>query len=120
MTQNSLSTRSLAPPTIPSSSTQFRCLFAKKSADPHPPYPVEPVFCSKFSCNNLYINHLYFKHVYQSVTVNRPFCPLFGLKNRSFHPKRSPFHQFSRPFLPIHLVLKPSFKTLKALHSIPR
>jgi hypothetical protein len=45
----------------------------------------------------LNINYLHFQHIYQSVTANRPFCPLFGPKNRSFHPKYSLFIQFSQP-----------------------
>ncbi|MGD0831922.1 MAG: hypothetical protein ABR907_13320, partial [Terracidiphilus sp.] len=98
--KNSFSTRALAHPVLPTtpiSSTQFRCFFPKKPATPHPPYPVEPVFCANISSNNININSLHFKSIYQSVTENRPFCPLFSLKNRSFRPKYSHFHQFLQP-----------------------
>ncbi|MGD0832290.1 MAG: hypothetical protein ABR907_15235, partial [Terracidiphilus sp.] len=102
MAENSFSTPSLAHPilpTIPISSAQFRCLFSKKTGTPHPPYPVEPTFFINNSNNNIHINDLHFKHIYQLVTVNRPFCPLFGPKKRRFRPKPSPFRQFSQPFL---------------------
>jgi hypothetical protein len=67
MIKNSFSTCGFARPllpTLPISTTQFRCFFSKKSADPHPPYPVEPVFCTKNSCNKLNINSLYFQYIY--------------------------------------------------------
>jgi hypothetical protein len=101
MTQNSSSTRSLAQPispSIPISCAKFLRFFSKKSATPHPPHPVEPGFCSPISSNKLNINDLNFQRIYQSVTVNRPFCPLFALKKRRFRPKRSPFYRFSQPF----------------------
>ena len=122
MTKDSFSTRRLThpiSPTTPISSTQFRHFFSKKSTPPHPPYPVEPVFCAAISSNKLIINCLHFQHIYQSVTANHPFCPLFDLKKRRFRPKPSPFRQFSQPILPISLALKPASKTLNALHRIP-
>jgi hypothetical protein len=94
MIENSLTTRGLAhpnPQTLRISPTQFRCIFSKKSADPHPPYPVEPLFCPLISRNKLRINGLHFKHVYQSVTANRLFCLSFSLKNRCFRAKYSSF-----------------------------
>ncbi|MGD0832386.1 MAG: hypothetical protein ABR907_15740, partial [Terracidiphilus sp.] len=45
----------------------------------------------------LYINSLYFQSIYQSVTANRPFCPLFSQKKRRLPPKFSPFRKFLRP-----------------------
>jgi hypothetical protein len=59
---------------------------------------VAPVFCLNNSYNKLNISYLHFKHIYQSVTANRPFCPLFGPKKRSFHSKYSPFSQFRNRF----------------------
>ncbi|MGD0832110.1 MAG: hypothetical protein ABR907_14295, partial [Terracidiphilus sp.] len=56
----------------------------------------------KNSRNMLYIISLHFRHIYQSVTANRPFCPLFSQKQRRFPPKYSPFRQFSQP-LSTHL-----------------
>ncbi|MGD0831613.1 MAG: hypothetical protein ABR907_11750, partial [Terracidiphilus sp.] len=68
--------------------------------------------------NYLNINRLHFRPIYQSVTENRPFCPLFGPKQCRFRPKNSPFRQFLQPLLSISLALKPSCRTLKALHRI--
>jgi hypothetical protein len=84
MIENAFSTRGLAhpiPPVIPISFTSFRLFFSKKTATPHPPYPVDPVFCPRFSSNKLNINCLHFQPIYQSVTANRQFCPLFDPKS---------------------------------------
>jgi hypothetical protein len=62
---------------------------------------------------------LHFQHIYQLVTANRPFCPLFGPKQRRFPPKPSPFHHFSLPLLSISPAFKSSSTALSALHRIP-
>ena len=123
MTKNSLSTRKLAqpnPPTTLVSSTQFRCFFSKKSSDPHPPYPVEPVFCIKNSSNKLNINDLHFQHVYQSVTANRPFCPLFGPKKRSFRLKYSLFSLLFATASIDFANTQTLFQSLEGAPSLPR
>jgi hypothetical protein len=103
MPENSFSTRKLAhpnPPSVPISSVKFRCLFSKKTGTPHPPYPVEPIFCVNNSSNKLNINDLNFLGIYQSVTANRPFCPLFSPKKRYFRPKYSLLTSFRSHFYP--------------------
>ncbi|MGD0831355.1 MAG: hypothetical protein ABR907_10455 [Terracidiphilus sp.] len=123
MAKNSFSSPCLIHPirpTIPISSTQFRCFFSKKSATPHPPYPVEPVFCTKISSNKLNINGLHFNHVYQSVTANRPFCPLFGPKKRSFRLKYSLFSLLFATASIDFANTQTLFQSLEGAPSLPR